>query len=766
MIKLIASPYPINKEGYSTRTTQSILQYGVGAMVDFKDQTLMTAEPELWSNSVSIIHDKRLEKALDVNFFGMPGTDNNNPFTKEGISYVRFPEWYFCPVCRRFMPLPKWIEEHKQFAAPKTLENDPYMMKRLKCYKDSCDLVASNIITICENGHISDFPWIEWAHAKSIPSKEVCSNPLIKYRTGNSIAEGLQGVVVECENCKASATLKDAFKPGVFEELVFDKGRTEFRCKGYHPWKGTHDKNCSCFPSTKQRGDSSVYFSNTVSSIVIPINSSENTEKVIGSRFFTKSIRPILDDCDDEEEYEDTIDKKLDKWATKISEEILLSFSSVKKILWKELNNRDGTTDSERYEVDSTEFKYEEYRALSGEDSWSNISSEDFLREEMNMEDYDIPGVNKVVLVKKLREVRALIGFSRMKPVNNNDMESRRFVKIKKDETNWYPGYQVRGEGIFIQFDLEQLNKWAETDFVIKRREMILENFINSSMADRLNTQVDEKFVLLHTLAHLLLKQLSFECGYNVASLRERIYYNYKLDGDMNMAGILLYTASGDSEGTLGGLVRQGRSDSFNRIFKEAIDGSRFCSNDPVCITSNGQGRESLNLAACHSCGLIPETSCEQYNIMLDRALVIGTFEDPSKGFYSSWNKNAYSSHIKESKNDTIFVCDDGQEQTEEYSEIWNYIKEDTDDDNEKALFDELILKSTGIYEKPIYGGSIKYDSKTIDVDLIWKESHVLFFLSDNFDNYKILKKCGWKVFCLGDGPINVELFLESIKVE
>jgi hypothetical protein len=141
-------------------------------------------------------------------------------------------------------------------------------------------------------------------------------------------------------------------------------------------------------------------------------------------------------------------------------------------------------------------------------------------------------------------------------------------------------------------------------------------------------------------ISHLLIKQLSYECGYNIASLRERIYYMPEKDPETKMAGILIYTASGDAEGTLGGVVRQGREDCFTRIFKEAIEHAELCSNDPVCITSKGQGRESLNLASCHACGLIPETSCEIYNIMLDRGLVVGTFEEPRDGFYSDWINN------------------------------------------------------------------------------------------------------------------------------
>jgi hypothetical protein len=138
---------------------------------------------------------------------------------------------------------------------------------------------------------------------------------------------------------------------------------------------------------------------------------------------------------------------------------------------------------------------------------------------------------------------------------------------------------------------------------------------------------------MLHTLSHLLIKQLSFECGYSIASLCERIYCAEDSDGK-EMSGIFIYTAGGDSEGTLGGLVRQGRPDAFPRIFKKAITTAKTCSNDPVCILSNGQGRESQNLAACHACALLPETCCEERNAFLDRGMIVGTFNEYDLGFF------------------------------------------------------------------------------------------------------------------------------------
>ncbi|MDE7431967.1 MAG: hypothetical protein K2N34_08650, partial [Lachnospiraceae bacterium] len=287
MSKSVKIKYPLRKAGYTTRATQSILQYGVGSMIDFPDQTLMTAAPEVWANSVTEIHDSRLEKVLGVKYFGMPGTNAGNGMTKEGISYVRFPEWYFCPVCRRFKPLKSWIEDHKKFAAEKTKNDDEYMIRKPKCYYDKgCDLVATGLVTICENGHINDFPWIEWAHIKSIPKKEVCNNPQLRFRTGTSVSEGMQGLVVECDTCKARATLREAFNPNVFEMLI-KEGRTEFCCQGKHPWKGSRII-CGKSPVTKQRGDSSVYFPCSVSSIVIPTNSDENTNKIMESIQYKK----------------------------------------------------------------------------------------------------------------------------------------------------------------------------------------------------------------------------------------------------------------------------------------------------------------------------------------------------------------------------------------------------------------------------------------------------------------------------------------------
>jgi len=249
--------------------------------------------------------------------------------------------------------------------------------------------------------------------------------------------------------------------------------------------------------------------------------------------------------------------------------------------------------------------------------------------------EYSLPLIKSIALVDKVRVVNALIGFSRINPVINR--EDNGFVCIKRTETNWYPAYEVRGEGIFIEFDQEAIDSWISLNPEAQERaDRLSRNYANSFIGQNHPRNITPKFIMLHTLSHLLISQLSFECGYSIASLSERLYCAEDADGK-KMAGILIYTASGDSEGTLGGLVRQGRPDAFPRIFRKAINSAKTCSNDPVCIMSHGQGRDSLNLAACHACALLPETCCEERNAFLDRGMIVGTFEDRTLGFWSDY---------------------------------------------------------------------------------------------------------------------------------
>jgi len=609
----------LNKVTHSVRAAQAVLQYGVGAMVDFPDQTLVTAAPEFWNETVKI-YDDRFAKVLGVDYFAAP-TD---------ISYMRFPEWYFCPKCRKFQPLSQWIAEYREKTSRSILERDMYMIRNMRCPDCHQDLVPSRIVTVCAAGHLNDFPWIKWVHKRD--GKPICKNPKLQFKTGASSAEGLEGLVISCA-CGAKTTLKNAFDKNIFQELdKNDDGSYshEFLCEGNHPHKHIRER-CSLYPRTVQRGSSSVYFPLVYSSIVIPPYSDYLNSKIENSKAFADCVT-IIDD-EEPESRRTVIKKRLSKWADKIAMEIGASPKDVERIL------RRKWLEEEYYKNDVTSVNYRavEYEALCGKISRDvNGLLGDFLREEMPIEEYKLPYIKAISLIKKVRVVNALVGFSRLEPIMTPSAPG--FVSAKNTKASWYPAYQVRGEGIFIEFEQDEINKWIlRNQKVYDRARMLQNRYDKSFIGSGHPRNMSPKFILLHTLSHLLIKQLSFECGYSIASLSERIYCaDEKIDGK-EMAGILIYTASGDSEGTLGGLVRQGRPDAFPHIFKKAITSAKYCSNDPICILSHGQGRDSLNLAACHACVLLPETCCEERNVLLDRGVVVGTFEDVEIGFYREY---------------------------------------------------------------------------------------------------------------------------------
>lgn len=764
-----------NKTAYSVRASQAVLQYGVGAMVDFRDRTLMTAAPEYWSGSVSHIRDERLEKILHVDYFGKPGDKDDVKFA-EGISYVRFPEWYFCPSCRRFKPIGEWVTEYRA-KSPKKAEEDPHMIQTMKCPKCFQELVVARIITACQEGHIDDFPWVKWVHCQNFGGpKEICSRPELTITTSSSASEGLEGLTLKCLNCGAAAFLRGAFDPGKFEEL--DKKtdfRYNFRCAGKHPWK---HKTESCksteYPKVLQRGSSSVYFPVTESSLVIPPYSSIVTNKIDESAAYAEYKAVIASYLSTPGITAETIEllhnSQTQVYAQRIAQETAIPFDKVVGVL----KRKNAAPDDGEYSTASVKYRAEEYEAITGE---TVIEAEDygeFYREGVDISAYNLPFLKSISLIHKVREVQALVGFTRLKPVDSTDAPGSQavVVPVKEPDTKWYPAYDVRGEGIFIEFDSSSINNWrSENQFLAERVALLNDNYKKSFIGENHPREITGKFLLLHTISHLLIKQLSFECGYGIASLKERIYCSEAADGK-EMAGILIYTACGDSEGTLGGLVRQGRSDTFPSIFNKAIENARTCSNDPVCSLSQGQGRDSLNLAACYSCTLIPETSCEEFNCFLDRGVVVGTFDNPNLGFFQGVYEGApvpANAHVVSDAPLTPLVYKGGGTDMSDstYADIWTNLLDWSTDETETKLLQELIVKSDFCASKikPVMNGTM-LDLTTQEeyaCDLIWKQAKAVFLSAENEDIVQAIRNGGWICFCGSSTDLTADEIIRTI---
>lgn len=461
---------------------------------------------------------------------------------------------------------------------------------------------------------------MEWLHRDGSGDK----THRLRLLAGRSSAS-LSGIKLTC-NCGKTESMAgtfnfDADTGGALHKIGHD-------CTGSMPWLGRTRSMagvCGEYLRVVQRGSSNVYFPLTVSSIHLPLWG-EATGRAINRILDNPKIWTVLTAGLDEGKF--IQQGRCETLAASRG----VDAEELREVAQKKL---DGTATQDGGAPHSEEeFRRQEYEALR---AGRGGNTTDLLVEVRASTPYgpDLAGMLKgVCLVKKLRETRVLVGFSRLLPVE--DPASDVLLPIAQDENlGWRPAAVVYGEGIFLEFNLHTLSAWSQSK-KLKGRLSALQEHYNRRRVERglRSIEVSPKFVFLHTFAHTLINQLSFDCGYGSASLRERVYCEAE-DAGRPMQGVLIYTASGDSEGTLGGLVRQGEPDRLTASVKHAIRRSLWCSSDPVCIESAGQGSDNANLAACHGCALLPETSCETGNRLLDRGLLIGTPSDPEIGFFS-----------------------------------------------------------------------------------------------------------------------------------
>jgi hypothetical protein len=244
----------------------------------------------------------------------------------------------------------------------------------------------------------------------------------------------------------------------------------------------------------------------------------------------------------------------------------------------------------------------------------------------------------RIVLVERLREVRALIGFTRIESARDFDtpfeVPQQKRAPISRRDPLWVPACEMRGEGIFFHFAEEPVQAWVSRNlrhndafFTAHRFWRNTKNLLPDAGYPGL------RYVLLHSFAHAVIRQLAVECGYTTASIAERIYSQDSSDGTP-MAGVLIYTAASDSEGTLGGLCSLGRPDRLGRHLEQALERIALCASDPLCAEHLPVPDGTLHGAACHACSFLPETSCERGNKYLDRSVLVGTVENDDLAFF------------------------------------------------------------------------------------------------------------------------------------
>ncbi|MFN3202785.1 MAG: DrmB family protein [Bradymonadia bacterium] len=564
------------------RPSQLVTTFGPGAIVDLRHDSAIVTAIDYWPEGREI-QERFLQERLEVASFQTPKCEGGGL----DVPVVPFPDKHVCPSCRRIVDLSRMPAKIRAKRGP-------------MCTSPKCRNVRTypaRLITVCPKGHIDDFPWSWWVHKGKDCSAS--DDPILTLTSSGSAAT-LSDLRVRCQSCGAHRSLSGA---------LGKDGLRGWKCSGRRPWVPDEpNEDCTLLggedgPRGSLRGATNLYFSSVVSQLSIP-PFSDPIEKALDAHWKTLSVLE-----DNPEIYRQVarsvLQAKYSFDADEIDTAIEQRLSGFKA---------------------PTNYRHEEYNAL-------RTPPKGMLQGDFRTRPGDIPDgfhLGNLVLVEKLREVRALAGFSR---IDAPDPDRPEIATLKPwvEKTSWVPGTELFGEGLFLQVDEERLGAWEKNQHVLDRVGMLLARD-EKRREERGWTVVKRRpgFVMLHTLAHVLINVLSLECGYSSASLKERVY------AEPGQNGILIYTGTVDSDGSLGGLLRQGAPDRLPGLLQRAIDHATLCSGDPLCRERAPEKlKDTLNGVACHACVLVSETSCEHRNHLLDRATLVDLPGVDMPGFFS-----------------------------------------------------------------------------------------------------------------------------------
>jgi hypothetical protein len=606
------------------RPSQMLYTYGIGAIVDLPKIAAMVMGLDDWdATQCDEVCEERLLAAVRA-ALGEAGEEvialRTPPFAPEpggssfdvgppiGVPVAPFPRWLMCPSCRLLSPIGSGLYE---------LKRDPYRPEKTRYVHRSCpksqDAEATPVrfLLACKAGHLDDFPWQYFVHGG--PSD--CRAAL--RMTDFGVAGQTANIRVNCEGCGAGRDMSKAFGDDAASYLPG-------RCSGRRPHLRDHDeKPCPHSMKCILFGASNAWFPSTLSTLYLP--TAEDTLGRLVEQYWD-TLGPT------ESRAEITICRKhslLTPFAAYTDDEVWAAVEA------KRAASAAPTT------TNPLDIKQPEWEVFSLADT--SLNGRDFELTPVNPPEGYHNQIEHVVLVEKLREVRAIIGFSRIEPPGEFSdgltlPEANRAPLSRKPPT-WVPACEVRGEGIFIQFKRTALETWLTEPGVLAQDDLFARAYGQWREAKELPPALnrpDVGYVLLHSFAHALIRQLTLECGYAAASIQERIYWS-RSDGQADgMAGLLIYTAAPDSEGTLGGLVSLGEPKRLGRHIDQALEMVRLCASDPLCSEhhpfANGV---TLHGAACHACLFLPETSCERSNTYLDRAVLVPTLQTEELAFFT-----------------------------------------------------------------------------------------------------------------------------------
>ena len=578
------------------RPSQIITTFGPGSVVDLQNISVVLAGTDFWATGPEQeIDEPRLRSMLRVNRFYRPPVVSDGGAA--GVPSFVFPRYLRCPRCRRLGTYDRTdlfsLERHRFRCRGK---------HDVKVARGGPLVFPARFVVACSDGHLDDFPWHDYVHRRK--GGAGCKPERLIFRESAQSA-AVSDLIVTCELCDAWRTMEDAFGTRAPAALG--------PCQGARPWLGDgNGEQCtSGVLRTTLRGASNLYFAVVQSALSIPE--------------WDDPVHMAIAQCEEQLAKVDSVERL----RQGIEGGFLPQLDRLDpQKVFEALQRR---REQAQRRPTALDIRHEEFDALRSIPNAARAAVQEFQTEHVDVPHAFRELIERVVIVRRLREVRAIGGFTRIDSpfdllVDEDDEEERyRVQPLSVTELHWRPAVELRGEGLFLQLPERAVSRWEQRRAVADR---------TTAMKDLHQTWRHERelpdvpypgarFVLLHSLAHMIIQGLALDCGYSSSSIRERIYSS--LGPHDPMAGILLYTATPDSDGSLGGLADKGHSSRLEPLLRDALERALFCSSDPLCGHSGPGEMGELNGAACHACLLVSETSCERGNRYLDRAHVVET---------------------------------------------------------------------------------------------------------------------------------------------
>ena len=599
------------------RPAQIITTYGPGSIMQTEFDSVMIMGIDFWANKNGYIrkHHPYMQIITRCDHFKMPYSEEDQ---KRTISCTSYPRWGYCSIC-------KWLQPHS---------GSPGSMNNFMCRKHTqTPLLPARIITVCGHGHIGEFPWVEWAHSDPNKPQEICDNPRLEWKRG-MVSSSISHSRVIC-SCGASHRMLNALgQKGI--TLYRDGKQYTYECKGESPWLDKQEI-CKKISDENEKHESgtelsigilarstSLYYAKAIRGIIIPQLAHPIVRFLQSEEYATWENMPAFKSWDLKTKAEQILEANKQKWEDKG-----YTISHIVKFMEEMINRESSHIETE------DDLKHIEYEDLRVNDSFDDEQDEKEIRiRDIKIEQNDYKYFDVIRQMEILTAIEVLQYFTRLRPPGATSYDNNTICKIevagksrsgrKYERNHWLPCVVKKGEGIFVIFNKKFIKSCLENNQIKTRLAAIIKNREdwekNSHWPDSPN--MDEQYILLHSISHVLIKELATSSGYSEASISERIYSSEK------MCGVLIYTTNA-GEGSLGGLTRQAKN--IPAILKISLEQLKSCSRDPICINEDPKMMKKngipLHLAqngsACYGCIILPETSCENFNRLLDRRILV-----------------------------------------------------------------------------------------------------------------------------------------------